>query len=266
MPVTAINESFFKPWTPGPRGMAERDPRGLDGSSPGGADTANEPLQATTGAAVGHPERLLTGTRPQRPTVMSGPGHGAFLPSSCAGSPRQTETVVRARVSGRLQAHIRSSHARAAVARRYARPVTPREALLKYFDALNRGDLDAAMTMIHLEYVELYPQSGERVRGRQNLRAIIENYPGGVGSTMDEPTYHGRDEEWAIAQNFTVVRVADAGNSGTAVIKVRYGDGSDWWMIALFEIRDDMIHRQATYFAQPFDAPEWRAKWVERDS
>jgi hypothetical protein len=122
------------------------------------------------------------------------------------------------------------------------------------------------MALIHPDFVEHYPQSGERVRGRQSLRAIVENYPGGVGEVLGEPTYHGRDEEWAMTPNFTVVRITDSGNTGTGIMKVRYGNGEEWWMIALFEMKDDLLYRQTTFFAQPFKAPEWRAQWVERDS
>ena len=81
---------------------------------------------------------------------------------------------------------------------------------------------------------------------------------------LEEPLFHGRDEDWGIAPNFTVVRITGVDNTGTAVVKVRYPDGSDWWLIALFEMKDDLLYRQTTFFAQPFDPPEWRAQWVER--
>src|SRR4051812_37712682 len=35
-------------------------------------------------------------------------------------------------------------------------------------------------------------------------------------------------------------------------------------MIALFELKDDLLYRQTTFFAGPFEAPDWRAQWVER--
>ena len=31
---------------------------------------------------------------------------------------------------------------------------------------------------MHDDYVEEYPQSGERIRGKQNVRSVYENYPG----------------------------------------------------------------------------------------
>lgn len=144
--------------------------------------------------------------------------------------------------------------------------MTPRQALMSFFEAMNRSDLDAAMMLLHPDFEEHYPQSGERIRGAANLKATIANYPGGLGGAVGEPIFHGRDEVWSIAPNFTVVRVTDAGNAGTGVVKVRYGNGSEWWMISLLELKDDLIHRQTTFFAEPFEAPGWRAPWVEQQT
>jgi hypothetical protein len=34
----------------------------------------------------------------------------------------------------------------------------------------------------------------------------------------------------------------------------------------VIEVKDDKIIKQTTYFGQPFEAPAWRAEWVERMS
>lgn len=131
--------------------------------------------------------------------------------------------------------------------------------------AMTASDWDAAEKMLHPDYVEEYPQSGERIRGRANIRATVENYPGGLGEALSEPLVHANDADtWAITPSYTVVRIEENANKGTAVIKVRYSNGSEWWMISLFELKDGLLFRQTTYFAQPFDAPEWRAQWVEK--
>jgi SnoaL-like domain len=152
---------------------------------------------------------------------------------------------------------------RVAAAVPYPAHVTPRDLLGRLYDAFNRRAYDEAMTLLHPDFIEDWPQSGEVIRGPANLRAILENYPGGVDLEA-APAYHGRDEEWAITPGYTVVRVTDNGKTGTAVLKIRYADGSEWWMIVLIEVRDDLLYRQTTFFAEPFEAPEWRAQWVER--
>jgi hypothetical protein len=34
--------------------------------------------------------------------------------------------------------------------------------------------------------------------------------------------------------------------------------------VSIMELRDGKVARETHYFAEPFDAPEWRAQWVER--
>jgi len=34
--------------------------------------------------------------------------------------------------------------------------------------------------------------------------------------------------------------------------------------VSVFELKDDKIVKQTDYFAAPFEAPQWRAQWVER--
>lgn len=34
--------------------------------------------------------------------------------------------------------------------------------------------------------------------------------------------------------------------------------------MSVIELRDGRVVRETDYFAQPFQAPQWRAQWVER--
>jgi hypothetical protein len=36
-------------------------------------------------------------------------------------------------------------------------------------------------------------------------------------------------------------------------------------MVTLFELKDDLLYRQTAFFAEPFEAPAWRAAWVDLD-
>jgi hypothetical protein len=50
-----------------------------------------------------------------------------------------------------------------------------------------------------------------------------------------------------------------------AVIAViDYGDGQVFDVVVISELRDGKMWRDRWYFAEPFEAPEWRAQWVER--
>ncbi len=41
-------------------------------------------------------------------------------------------------------------------------------------------------------------------------------------------------------------------------------DGQVYNGVSIYEFEDDKIKRETDYFAAPFEAPEWRSKWVER--
>ena len=59
-----------------------------------------------------------------------------------------------------------------------------RNTLERYVQALARQDLDTIEDHLHDDYVEEYPQSSERIRGKHNGRSILQNYPGLTSSTM----------------------------------------------------------------------------------
>ncbi len=43
-----------------------------------------------------------------------------------------------------------------------------------------------------------------------------------------------------------------------------YGGGQVFHVVAVFELKDGKIWRDTRYYAEPFEAPGWRARWVER--
>lgn len=102
-----------------------------------------------------------------------------------------------------------------------------------------------------------YPQSGERFRGLENIRAQFENYPSlEPGSTELQEVIGGAT--YALTPMYTVVSVDGSGDRGTALIRVRYPDGSRWWVVNLYEVRDGRIRRSRAFFAPEFDPPDWR--------
>jgi hypothetical protein len=36
------------------------------------------------------------------------------------------------------------------------------------------------------------------------------------------------------------------------------------FVVSIMEFRDDKVAHETQYFADPFDAPDWRAQWVKR--
>ena len=131
-------------------------------------------------------------------------------------------------------------------------------------DLMNRRAWDAFPAVFHEDYVEEYPQSGEVIRGLANAVAVRRNYPGGTGG-VDTASARviGSDDRWAMTSMFTVVRLESGSDSATAVYRVRYPDGSIWWLTALWELRGDKIAHGTMLFAPTFDPPDWREPYRE---
>ena len=111
--------------------------------------------------------------------------------------------------------------------------------------ALDAGDWAAAGDLMHEDYVQEWPQSGERIVGRDNAIAINQNFPGGL-PRMD------------------IKRVLGDGELGTLEVELTYADGSRYLGVSVLEFRDGKVAKETDYFAQGFPAPEWRAQWVDR--
>lgn len=114
-----------------------------------------------------------------------------------------------------------------------------------FWAAVGTGDWDAAAGYLHQDFVQEWPQSGERIVGADNALAIDRNFPGGM------PTMKLR-------------RVRSDGDLAAAEVELSYADGSTYLGVSLLEFRDGMIVKETDYFAEPFPAPQWRAQWVER--
>ena len=86
-----------------------------------------------------------------------------------------------------------------------------------------------------------FPQSGERFEGVPNFREWRRNYPAEV--------------------DLEIRRVRGGGDVWTAEVAVRY-DGGPWnYGVSIHEFRGDKIARETIYYAEAFEAPEWRARW-----
>lgn len=125
-------------------------------------------------------------------------------------------------------------------------------------DILTSQDWDRMGEVFHDGAVLEYPQSGEVFRGTANIRGQFENYPGLEPGTSELREVIGATT-YALTPSYTVIAVKGSGDHGTAVIRVRYPDGSWWWVLNLYELDDGRIRRARAYFAPDFEAPDWRA-------
>jgi hypothetical protein len=117
----------------------------------------------------------------------------------------------------------------------------------------DNGDMEkfaqAQREMSAEDMVQEWPQSGERIRGRANIEAVNQNYPASTGTS---PTMKLR-------------RLLEPGQAWIIEGTIDYGDGIPVSAVSIIETgADGKIVRQTDYFANPFEAPAWRSKWVEQ--
>jgi hypothetical protein len=137
-----------------------------------------------------------------------------------------------------------------------------REIVERYAAALP-ADWDVLRELRHDQWVEEWPQSGERMVGHDAYRAVHENYPGGIPeATVDRVV--GTEDRWTVAPTFTPVRITGEGDTFTMEGHATYPDGSAAYLLTVIEVRDQKVLKQTTYFAAPFEPPVWRAQWVDR--
>jgi hypothetical protein len=115
-----------------------------------------------------------------------------------------------------------------------------RAALDRHWAASNEGN-EEGEGEIYCDDVELeYPQSGERFHGRRNV----------LESRTQNPT----------KRRFEVKRTLGSGNLWT-IEYVLFYDGRPVPTVSIMEFRDEKVVREIQYYADPFEAPAWRAKW-----
>src|SRR6266498_2653322 len=139
-----------------------------------------------------------------------------------------------------------------------------REVLDEYIAALIANDVAALRELLHPEFVQEIPQSGERFRGRDNSIATFEHYPGAQEIDTVQPQVFGGEDRWLLSPTFRVLTVEGSGDRFTWIAKVRYPDGSLWHVAQVVTIRDEKIAHTTSVYGQDFDPPAWRAQWAER--
>ena len=98
---------------------------------------------------------------------------------------------------------------------------------------------EAEYELRHPDYVMEMPQSGESIRGRENMREFQEAYP-------TPPSIQLR--RVLVREGLWIVEGVNA-----------YGSGQVFDVVLLIELKDGKMWRDRRYYAEPFEAPEWRA-------
>ncbi len=118
-----------------------------------------------------------------------------------------------------------------------------RKALDTHWQASAAGDVELEHNIYAADAVCEYPQSGERILGRSNLQALRSHHPG-KPSGFKVRRILGREDLWI-----------------TEYI-IDY-QGRPAYTVSIMEFHDGKVVHETQYFADPFNAPAWRSKWVQ---
>jgi hypothetical protein len=145
------------------------------------------------------------------------------------------------------------------------RQLTNAECVTRYGTASAAQDLPSLIALRHPDWSVFWPQSGERVHSSEAFAKIIANYPGGAPKIEITRTV-GSEDTWVVTAGNTVMRVAGSGDFWWSEWRLEYPTGEAYLVVDLIELRDGLVHTETMYWAAPFEAPAWRAAWVDRDA
>jgi len=115
--------------------------------------------------------------------------------------------------------------------------------LKRHWDASDAGDFKVEHEIYREDAVLDYPQSGERIRGRQNIQE----------SRFVQPN----------KKRFTVRRIVGSGNLWVTEFVLTY-DGKPSYVVSIMEFREGLVGHETQYFTDGFDPAPSRAHLVER--
>lgn len=117
------------------------------------------------------------------------------------------------------------------------------DVVVAFWDAFDRFEFEAVGHLLHDDFVCEWPQSGELIRGRDNMIAVNKHYPG----------------QWRIF----VDRIVDSGDVVVTEIRAVDGDVSNP-AVSFFEFSEGKIVKIREYWPDVMEAQSWRTQWVEK--
>jgi hypothetical protein len=118
-----------------------------------------------------------------------------------------------------------------------------RAALDQHWVASDANDFETEHLIYHEDAVLEYPQSGERTRGRRNIQ----------GQRASQPSN----------KRFSIRRIIGSRHLWVTEFILTY-DAKPSYTVSIMEFSGIKVARETQYFADPFQAPAFRAQWVER--
>ena len=118
-----------------------------------------------------------------------------------------------------------------------------RNLIQRHWVAADSNDFVSEHEIYHEDAVLEYPQSRERLRGRQKIQASREAQPNN--------------------KRFSVRRIIGGGDVWISEFILTY-DGRPTYSISIMEFTNGKVAKETQYFGDPFEPGSSRAQFVER--
>jgi hypothetical protein len=116
-------------------------------------------------------------------------------------------------------------------------------ALKRHWDASDANDFGVEHEIYREDAVLEYPQSGERIRGRHNIKESRSVQPN--------------------KKRFAVRRMIGSGDLWVTEFTLSYDDRPSY-VVSIMEFREGLVAKETQYFTDPFEPGPSRAHLVER--
>ncbi|WFS03609.1 nuclear transport factor 2 family protein [Rhizobium tumorigenes] len=118
-----------------------------------------------------------------------------------------------------------------------------RLALEQHWKASDESDFTAEHAIYHHDAVLDYPQSGERIRGRDKIQMSRNVQPN--------------------EKHFSVRRIVGSGDLWVTEFVLSY-DGKPSYVVSIMEFRDGLVSHETQYFSDHFEPSSSRANLVQQ--
>jgi hypothetical protein len=120
---------------------------------------------------------------------------------------------------------------------------TMAQAIRRHFEAIGNDEVLAGEIYADDAVLE-YVQSGERIRGKANIIASRQAYPGRPAA-------------------FELHRCVGTPDLQVVELTLRFDGEDPHPVVAILEFRDAKAIRERIYIAEPWEPPAYRGRWVE---
>ncbi|MCB9026009.1 MAG: hypothetical protein H6625_06810 [Bdellovibrionaceae bacterium] len=122
--------------------------------------------------------------------------------------------------------------------------MTEKQSLIKTFwQLMSDQQWEAVKALLHSDFVAVWPQSKEKMFGSENFVSVNKYYPGN--------------------HKIQLIHIHVAEDKVFTTIWIEADTGQQTFANSYFEFKDGKIFSAEEYWAEPYEAPEWRKQWVE---